>query len=254
MGVRVGHDRVFAEDVDGVGFSFEYARDDLGCGQTNFGAAGLAPGFLKFLLGFLAGDWLVGRVDVGQTAQIASALDVVLAAQRVDAAAGHAHIPEQHLQIGEGHNVAHAADVLGDTHSPHDGHRLAGGHELGSFVEQVDRHAGDFGNPGGRVFHNGGFELVEVLGTLGDKVFGFPTLVKDDVHQPVEQGDVSSEFLLEMERGEIAQVDVARIGDDQLCAAETYRPAQHGPENGVLLGGVGANHEEGFCFLRDVVH
>jgi hypothetical protein len=172
----------------------------------------------------------------------------------IDAAAGHAHVAEQHLQIGERHDVAHAADVLGDAHGPYDGHRLAGGHDFGGFVELVDRHAGDLGNPGGRVFHDGSFELVEVFCPLGDEIFGFPALIEDDVHQPVEQGDVGAGFLAEMERCKIAQVDAAGVGDDQLCAAESHRPAQHGPEDRMLLGGVGADHEEGVRFLRDVVH
>jgi len=226
----------------------------LGDGETDFGIAGVAPGFPELFLGFLAGDRLVGRVDIGQTAHIASTLDVVLSAQRVDAAAGHAHVAEQHLQVGQAHDVAYAADVLGNAHGPYDGHRLTGSHDLSGFVKLVDRYAGDLGNPGGRVFHDGSFELVEVFGAFGDEIFGFHAFVEDDVHQPVEQGNVAARFLLEMERGKIAQVDAAGISDDQLRAAKTYRPAQHRPEDGMLLGGIGTNHKEGFCFLRDVVH
>ena len=74
------------------------------------------------------------------------------------------------------------------------------------------------------------------------------------MHQPVEQGDVGAGFVLQMQGGEIGQVDAARVGNDQHCAALAHRLADAHAEDGVLLGGVGADHEEGFRLVGDIVH
>jgi hypothetical protein len=77
---------------------------------------------------------LVGRVNVRQTAHVAGALDVVLAAQRVDTAAGHTHIAQEHLQVGQVHDIAHTHDMLGDAHCPENGHRFVERQDLSSLV------------------------------------------------------------------------------------------------------------------------
>ena len=119
------------------------AGDHLGDGQADFVRQRRAPGRLELFLHLGVGDRLIGRVDIGQAAHVARALHVVLAAQRVDAAAGHAHVAQQHLQVRQVHHVAHAHDVLGDAHRPDHGHRLVRRQDFGGLVELLHRDAGD---------------------------------------------------------------------------------------------------------------
>ena len=64
---------------------------------------------------------LVAGEDVDQATQVASALDVGLAAQGIDAGGGFAHLAAQHGQVGQGHHHVGAIAALGDAHGVEDG-------------------------------------------------------------------------------------------------------------------------------------
>ena len=89
------------------------------------------------------GDRLIAGEDVGQAAHVAGALDVVLAAERVDAAAFNADVAAEHGQVGQGLDVVGAHGVLGDAHAVDDG----GG--LGLAVQAGRRRS--IGRPGRRL-------------------------------------------------------------------------------------------------------
>ena len=63
---------------------------------------------------------LVAGENVRQTAHVAGALHVVLAAQRVHAGARHADVAAEHGQVGERLDVVGAGGVLGDPHAIED--------------------------------------------------------------------------------------------------------------------------------------
>ena len=66
------------------------------------------PGLLKLGAQFVVLNMLEARQAVGNRAHVASALDVVLSAQRIHAAAVAAHMPGEQRQVDEGHHVVHA--------------------------------------------------------------------------------------------------------------------------------------------------
>ena len=66
-------------------------------------------------------DALVAGQDVGQAADVAGALDVGLAAQRVDAGGGPADLAGDHRQVGERLDELGAVAALGDAHRVEDG-------------------------------------------------------------------------------------------------------------------------------------
>jgi hypothetical protein len=92
------------------------------------------------------------------------------------------------------------------------------------------------------VLVDGFSKFLEPFGRAAMKA-GLPSLFQDDVHQPVDQGDVGARALAQVQRGELGDIDAARVGHDQLDAALQDRLADHGAKDRVLLGGVGADDE-----------
>ena len=76
-----------------------------------------------------------------------------------------------------------------------------------------------------------------------------PALRQDDVHQAVQQGHIGAGPLAEVQRGELGDVDGARVGDHELDAALEDGLSDHGAEDRMLLSGIGADDEEGLGLL-----
>ncbi len=63
------------------------------------------PGFLKLGAQFVVLNMLKTRQAVGNRAHVASALDIVLSAQRIHATAVTAHMPGKQRQVDQGNDV-----------------------------------------------------------------------------------------------------------------------------------------------------
>jgi hypothetical protein len=86
--VRIGHQRVFADDVHGFDFAVMGLGKHLGDRQPGLvGRPAPHPRRFPSSGWRQVGHRLVGRKHIGQAAHVAGPLDVVLPAQRVDAAA-----------------------------------------------------------------------------------------------------------------------------------------------------------------------
>ncbi len=92
----------------------------------------------------------IARQQVEQQAVVGRALDVRLAAQGVDAAAGHADVPQQELQHGIRAYVLRSVSVLGGTHCVEPGTRAAAfprrGVPLANLPVVLDGRPGDIAN------------------------------------------------------------------------------------------------------------
>ena len=87
-------------------------------------------------------DVLEAGQPVGDRAHVAAALHVVLAAQRVEAAAVLPDVPGQQRQVDEREDVVDRVVVLGDAERPAD-HRPVGLREgVGQLADRLGRHAG----------------------------------------------------------------------------------------------------------------
>ena len=116
--IRVGYHRVFTDNIHRFQGTVVGRRHHLGHFHADLIGHPLnAPGSFHLGLYGRVGHVLIGRVDIGQTAHVAGALDVVLTAQRIDAAAGLPHVAAEHRQIGQGLDIVGAGDVLGDAHA-----------------------------------------------------------------------------------------------------------------------------------------
>ncbi|MEY2951310.1 MAG: hypothetical protein RL622_387, partial [Actinomycetota bacterium] len=72
----------------------------------------------------------------------------------------------------------------------------------------------------------------------------FPALFQNDVHQPVDQGDVCAGFLAEVQRGKVHQVNAARVNDDHLRAIFLHRFLHLQSDDGMVLARVRPRDDE----------
>ena len=69
---------------------------------------------------------------------------------------------------------------------------------ISALIELFDWHARGLADFLRRVIHQRGLELIEVLAALLDEGFILPAFFEDDVHQPVDQGDVGAGLLADV--------------------------------------------------------
>ena len=162
--VGLGLDRVLADAVDrgqvAALHRVEHARQVPAALRRDRDAPlGVELGPQRVVL-----DVLEAGQPVGQGAHVAAALDVVLATQRVDAAAVAADVPGQQDEVDEGQDVVDRVVVLGDPERPAD-HRPRGRREgVGQLADGLGRDAG---------LALGVFERVRLdLGLVGVEVDG----------------------------------------------------------------------------------
>ena len=86
---------------------------------------------------------LEARQPIRERAHVAAALDVVLAAERVEAAAPPAHVPAQQREVDQRQDVVDRVVVLGDAQGPADHRPLGGRVGVGGLP---DRRRGDAGH------------------------------------------------------------------------------------------------------------
>ena len=147
LDVRVGEHRVLAHDIHTpelagvVGEDVDHLGD--GVADLTLGDIIDTPGFHHLLPGRLVGDLLVAGVDVREGSHVAGALDVVLAAKRVDAGSRFAQVAGEHHQVGGRFDVVDADGVLGDAHRVDERGNLGLRDPPGGGPEALDRDAGD---------------------------------------------------------------------------------------------------------------
>ncbi len=106
------------------------------------GRDGHAPGRLEAPPQLVVLDVLEARQPVGQGAHVAAALDVVLAAQRVEPAAVAADVPGQEGQGDERQDVVDRVVVLGDAEGPAEDGPVGRGVGVGQLADGLGRDAG----------------------------------------------------------------------------------------------------------------
>ena len=189
---------------------------------------------------------VVGEVH-GDGADVAGALDVVLAAEGVEAGAAAADVAGGEGKVDEGEAGLGAVGVLGDAEAPVEAGLVGVANDVGGAFEGGWGDAGEgflaFGGP----VADGGGDGLEVLDAVGDKVFVDEAVANDDVEQGVVHGDVGAGAALEMHVGPAGEFDGARVGDDEFGAAADGGLHLEGGD-GVGLGGVGAGDVDDVVF------
>ena len=111
-------DRVLADDVDRLQLAALHRVEHRRQVPPALRRHGHAPGALELRPHPVVLDVLEARQAIGQRAHVAATLDVVLAAQRVDAAAPPADVPGEQREVDERQDVVDGVVMLGDAQRP----------------------------------------------------------------------------------------------------------------------------------------
>ena len=163
-------------------------------------------------------DRLVSGQVVRVRARVVQALDVVLAAKRVQPGRLVAEVPGHEHEVRERPDVVDAARVLGDAEGVEDrrvplarvlargGADVLGGDSRDALC--ILR----------RVAHDDLAHGVEVVGEVADVLLVLKPLREDRVHHRVDQPHVRAWAQLQVALRELRQPDLARVGDDERAA------------------------------------
>ena len=133
--VGVGHEGVFAHDEHAADIAGAGGLADFDGGEALAGGQFGAPLFLEEAAEGLVFDGaVVGEVH-GDGADIAGALDVVLAAEGVEAGAAAADVAGGEGEVDEGEAGLGAVGVLGDAEAPVEGGLVGVADDVGGAFE-----------------------------------------------------------------------------------------------------------------------
>ena len=182
--VRLGIGQIFTENIERPHFArrerFQHLRDHK---PRRFREARHFPGFGEFCPDFRVRHGLVTGKHIWQSPHVAGALHIVLATQRVDAAALHTEVSEQHLKIGDGLYVVFATGVFGDTQGVAEHHGLDRSDPSG---ERPNHFGGDAANRGrmlGRIRAHAFFQLFKADGAGTHEFVVIKVLCDQHMHQ-----------------------------------------------------------------------
>ena len=160
------------------------------------------------------GQTVVTGQRIGQHTEIGRALNVIVAAEDIRAAAGYTHVAERQLECAVGAGIVVTDGVLGTTHAPDEGARTIVGHRLGSFVYLGFRHAGDTLDFCRVPFLDFLHHVVHAVNALTDEFLVLPVVFKDMPHHAPDDGNVGAGANLEVMVGVRRGAGITRIDDD----------------------------------------
>ncbi len=217
--IGFGIGQIFSEDPQGPDFFSEQSLDHGVDHQSRLVGKRLNfPGFHKLFPIFGYGHVLIARENNRQCAHIASALHIVLTPQRIDAAEFNAHVAQQHLEIGAGHNVVGAAGMLCYPQRINQHRRPGGGHFMSDLNYLFGGYTADFGCFFGRILHDRLFELIEARAVLRHEFFVIQIFINQNIHNAVEESHIGADLDLGENIGHFCQFMAAGIGHNELCA------------------------------------
>src|SRR5690606_9832839 len=183
--VRVGHRRVFTLDVHALDLPGGDGVHDLHDGQPGGGIQTAAPELFVDLAHRLVLHRLVVGEDHGNEAGVGGTLNVVLAAQRVQAGAGTADLAGGERQRDQAARIVGAVDVLADPHAPEDDRALGAGVEARDLPNGGRGDAADLFHLLGREVLDADLELFEALGVGLDVLLVVELLLHDRVEHGI---------------------------------------------------------------------
>ena len=184
-------------------------------GASRAGRDGDAPLGVELRAQGVVLDVLEARQAVRKGAHVAAALDVVLAAQRVDAAAVPPDVPGQQHERDEGQDVVDRVVVLGDAERPAD-HRLVGGGErMGQVADGLGRDPGLALGVFERVGLDAGPVRLEALGRVADEPLVLEPGRDDLAPDGVGERDVGAHVETEPPVGPLGAARAAWVDGEQ---------------------------------------
>jgi hypothetical protein len=213
--VRLRLRRVLADQVERLDTAVVQAGDDLVEAIAGHGRH-LDPPRLRELppdLGVL--DRLVPRQVRRVRSGIVQPLDVVLAAERVEAGGLVAKVARHQHEVRKRPDVVDSAGVLGDPERVEDRCVALARVLARGLPDRLRRDARHLLGLLRRVPRDHLADHVEALGVLADVVLVLKPLLQDRLHHRVDQPDVRARPQLQVARRELRQPDLPWVGHDE---------------------------------------
>src|SRR4051794_29371323 len=217
--VRVRQERVLAHHVHALDAALQRRADDLGDRQALVRVERDAPHLLEALAHAGRVDGLVVGIHHRDQARVRGALHVVLAAQRVQAGAGPAHVAGDRAHRDQAARVVGARRVLRDAHAPVDDARVGLAPQARDEPDLVGVDARDLLRALRRVLLDDLRDLAVVRRARGDELAVDQAEPDDLVHDAVVEGDVGAGLDLAVDVGVVGDPLAARVDDDELRPA-----------------------------------
>ena len=193
---------------------------------------------------------LVVALDVLEAGQlvrdrphVAAALDVVLAAQRVEPRAEAADVPAEQAEVDQREDVVDGVVVLGDAERPADHAAVGPGERVRRLADHLGGHAGQPLALLERERLDGGRVRLEALGRVVDEGAVAQAGMDDLARHRVRQRDVGADVEPEPAVGPLRRRRAARV-DDEEPGAVAHALEQVVEEDRVRLAGVRAPEED----------
>ncbi len=170
-------------------------------------------------------------------------MHIVLAPQRIDAAALDAHIAAEHRQVRAGFHVVRSGNVLRHAHGVKNGGAVGPRVHPGGPAEVSRGNARDRFDVFGRVFRDDLLQGVESIRPVFHIFPGVKFLRDDHVHQTVQDGHIRPRVLAQPDVGILDEVNLPGIDDDQLRAPLADRALDLHSHDRMVLRGVASRNE-----------
>src|SRR5579859_1272320 len=219
---------------------------------ATFGRDGAAPDFLELSAQLGVFHMLETRQAIGNGAHVAAALDVILSAQRIDAAAIAANVAGEQREVDEGYYVVDRVVMLGDSESPAE----LGARGLGVNVRGLPNYAGgDAGIALGalqRVFFHASPVGFKAAGGILNKLCVGKSGGDNFAAHGVGQRNIGTNIQAQPNIGPLRGAGAAWVDYEKLGAlAHTFQNMMK--ENRMGFAGVGAPQKDNVGLLRFAV-
>jgi len=213
--IRIAHHGILSQNHHCLDLAVAASLQHFHDGQSHIGRHLPFPGRLEFLPVLRDGDRLVAGIDVGKGTHVARALYIVLAPQGVHPGRRTPDLTAQHRQIGKTLHVVHRRGVLSDAQAVNDGACLRFGIAFRYFDNRRGGHAGNLGDPFGRILLDHLDQGIGVFSALFDECLVVPAIPVNDVHHAVDEGHIRAEFVLDVDIRQSGHMRFPRIGNDE---------------------------------------
>ena len=219
MPVSFGIRRIFAEDVEGGEIAAFHRFEHVADVPAALGIEFAVPGFFEFRAQLIVFNMLKSREAIGNGTHVAAALDVVLSAERIYAAAVTADVSRQEREINQGPNVVDGVVMLGDAKGPAELGTRGFCIRVGSFANPFGGDAGIFFRAFERVRFDRCFVLLEMACRVFDELFIGEAGGDDFARHGVGEGNIGTNIEAEPDVSPLRRGSSARINDEKLGAA-----------------------------------
>ena len=217
VGIRIAHNRILSHDPHGINGAVNHCLSHFSGSQARLGWQRTSPQFFKPEPGLIIINTLIPRQKHRRTCHITGALDIILAAQRIQAGTGLPEITGHKRKIGQAFNIVSSRGMLGYTHCIIDSGPFSGSIDFCRLFDIRSRHPGDLFSPFRSTFSNCFGKGFKILGSFLYEILINEIIAYNNMAQPVNQRCIRTGLLGQPQPGLISKLDTTGISNNYLC-------------------------------------